>query len=140
MLERRSIAAAAEHEVRAVWNAATGPFGCVVKLCLLTAQRLDKVSQMKWSDVVDDAWVIDTAAREKGNAGELVLPELALSVVNAQPRFEGNAYVFASSRGERPTWASLQARRARLRCARAGKRRSCSPRGRSLKVFCTPVR
>ena len=40
-------------------------------------------------------WTIPTEAREKGNAGVLVLPEIALEIINAQPRFASNPYVFA---------------------------------------------
>jgi hypothetical protein len=37
-------------------GAAGGPFGGIVKLCLLTAQRRDKVAEMKRSDIIDGAW------------------------------------------------------------------------------------
>jgi integrase len=90
-----------DDEIRAVWSAASGPFGGIVKLSLLTARRRDKVVEMKWSDIVDGAWVIETEDREKGNADELVLPDLALALIEAQPRFAGSPYVFAG-RGERP--------------------------------------
>jgi integrase len=90
-----------DDEIRAVWNAAKGPFGGIVKLLLLSAQRLDKVVAMRWADIIDGAWIINTQVREKGNAGELLLPELALSIINAQPLFTSSPYVFAG-RGERP--------------------------------------
>jgi integrase len=89
-----------DDEIKAVWGAASGPFGGIVKLCLLTAQRLDKVATVKWDDIVDGVWNIDTEEREKGNARELVLPDLVLGVVEAQPRFAGSPYVFAG-RGAR---------------------------------------
>jgi integrase len=100
-----------DDEIRAVWSAASGPFGGIIKLCLLTAQRRDKVAEMKWSDIIDGSWVIETEDREKGNADELVLPDLALSLIEAQPRFAGGAYVFAG-RGERPFSGFLKAKAA----------------------------
>jgi integrase len=85
-------------ELRLVWQAAEadGSFGALIRLLLLTAQRREKVVSMKWSDVsVDGVWSIPTDPREKGNAGELKLPELALDIIRKQPRIRDNPYVFA---------------------------------------------
>jgi integrase len=90
-----------DEEIRAVWDASTGPFGGVVKMALLTGQRLDKLVTMKHDDIVDGVWVIETEEREKGNATELVLPDMALALIEAQPRFASSPYVFAG-RGKRP--------------------------------------
>jgi len=65
-------------------------------LLLLTGQRREKVAAMRWEDISSDrTWTIPTEKREKGNADELLLPQAALDIINAQPRFEGNPYVFA---------------------------------------------
>src|SRR5262249_47941998 len=72
-----------DDELRAVW-AINGQFGAFVKLALLTAQRRDKIATMKWDDLDGNVWTIATEAREKGNAGELVLPDLAMEIINAQ--------------------------------------------------------
>ena len=50
---------------------------------------------MKWGDVADGIWTISTDKREKGTAGIIKLPELALEIIEAQPRIAGNPYVFA---------------------------------------------
>jgi len=87
-----------DDELRAIWKAAeaNGTFGAMVRLLLLTAQRRDKVATMRWDDISPDGvWSIPTEKREKGNAGELVLPQVALDIINAQPRFTDNDYVFA---------------------------------------------
>ncbi len=87
-----------DDEIRAVWLAAdrAGPFGALVKLLLLTAQRFDKVRTIRWSDISPDGvWTIATEKREKGNAGVLQLPQSAIDIINAQPRFAGNPYIFA---------------------------------------------
>jgi len=83
-------------EIRTLWKATeSGTFGGIVRVLLLTGQRLDKVRTMKWDDIDDDGvWHIPSAAREKGNAGDLQLPKLALDVVRAQPRHASNPYVF----------------------------------------------
>jgi integrase len=91
-----------DDELKAVWRRAEAndTFGAIVRILLLTAQRLDKVASMKWVDVsIDGSWTIATESREKGNAGVLVLPEMASAIIRTLPRFESNPYVFAG-RGE----------------------------------------
>ena len=39
-------------------------------------------------------------SREKGNAGKLKLPQIALDIIQAQPRYVDNPYVFAGRNGE----------------------------------------
>ena len=60
-----------DDEIRQIWNNAEGTFGDFVKLLLLTAQRREKVINMKWDDVSDDGvWhVANGNKREKGTAG-----------------------------------------------------------------------
>jgi integrase len=87
-----------DDEIRSVWSVAeaNGTFGAFVRVLLLTGQRLDKVASMKWEDVsVDGAWTIQTDPREKGNAGELVLPQAATDILRTLPRYESNRFIFA---------------------------------------------
>ena len=90
-----------DSELRTIWRAAkaNGQFGAIVRLLLLTAQRREKITTMKWSDVENGVWTIDTAEREKGNAGALALPAQAVVIINSQPRVGDNPYVFAAGRG-----------------------------------------
>jgi integrase len=92
-----------DDEIRAIWKQAeaNGKFGAFVRLALLTAQRRAKVATMKWSDLDGAEWIIAKEPREKDNAGTLVLPQIALDIINAQPRFVDNPHVFAG-RGARP--------------------------------------
>jgi integrase len=97
-----------DDEIRAVWKVAeaNGQFGAIVRLCLLTAQRREKVASMAWSDIeVDGTWNIQAEDREKGNGGALVLPENALEIIREQKRFEDCPYVFAGrvARGRKTT-------------------------------------
>ena len=88
-------------EIRKVWAAAeaNGTFGAFVRLALLTGQRKEKVASMKWDDVVNGVWTIQSAEREKGNAGRVMLPQAALDIINAQPSFASNPYVLAGRSG-----------------------------------------
>jgi integrase len=88
-----------DDEIRALWQAADGTYGALLKVLLLTSQRKDKVATMKWDDVVDGIWRIVSAAREKSNAGTLQLPQAVLDLIAAQPRIAGNPYVFVGRGG-----------------------------------------
>jgi integrase len=92
-----------DDELRTIWKAAeaNGTFGSFIRLLLLTGQRKEKVATMQWSDIVNGTWIIKTEPREKGNGGELVLPQVALDIISAQPRLAGNPYVFGG-RGAAP--------------------------------------
>jgi integrase len=91
-----------DDEIRTLWSVAgkANGYGALLQLLLLTGQRLAKVVSMRWQDIAEDGtWTIPAEAREKTNAGELVLPKLALDIIRARPRFESNPYVLA---GQKP--------------------------------------
>ena len=93
-----------DDELRAVWaiTERIGVFGSFVRIALLTAQRRGKVATMRWDDMsVDGVWSIAAEDREKGNAGALRLPDLALEIIRAQSRIGENPYVFPG-RGDGP--------------------------------------
>jgi integrase len=94
-----------DDELRAVWNAADGTFGAMLKILLLTGQRREKVAAMRWEDIDGAIWTIPAEKREKGNAGVLVLPDLALEILNTQPRFASNPYVFAGEGSHIKSWS-----------------------------------
>lgn len=73
-------------EIHSLWDA-PGTYGDILRLCLLTGQRREKVASIKWDDIDGDVWTIATDAREKNNAGQLTLPAMALEIINHQPRF-----------------------------------------------------
>jgi integrase len=85
-----------DDELRAVWKTAeaNGSFGAFIRILLLTGQRRDKVAKMKWDHLIGKSWFIETEEREKGNAGELVLPQVAIDILKAQPKLVGNPFVF----------------------------------------------
>lgn len=90
-------------ELRAVWRAAdnSATFGAFVQVALLTAQRREKVLTMRWTDIHEGIWRIRCEPREKGNAGQLLLPRLALAIIRSQPMVVGSSYVF-TGRGAGP--------------------------------------
>ena len=102
-----------DDELRGIWQAAesSGVFGALVRMCLLTAQRSRKVAGMKWSDIENGAWTVPCGPREKSTGGTLVLPPLALAIIEAQPRLATNPHVLAG-RGAGPSRAWSAGKRA----------------------------
>ncbi|MGB2931456.1 MAG: integrase family protein [Methyloceanibacter sp.] len=85
-------------EVRDLWKL-DGTFADFAKTLLLTGQRRDKVAKMRWSDLnADGVWTLPTEKREKGNAGELLLPQPVLDLIYRQPKVAGCLYVFSTGR------------------------------------------
>jgi integrase len=85
-----------DDEICAVWCEAekSGSFGAIVRLALLTAQRREKLSTMRWEDIQHGVWTVPVETRGKGTGGELRLPALARDIIESMPRLEGNPYVF----------------------------------------------
>lgn len=86
-----------DDEIRAVWAAAsTGDtFGDLVRLLLLTVQRRERVSAMRWDEISAGDWCVPAEERAKGAGGVLRLPKLALEIIDARPRVGENPFVFA---------------------------------------------
>ena len=99
-----------DDEIRAVWRVAgeSGTYGALVKLLLLTGQRLSAVLKMKWSDISPmrwpsnepPTWTVATEEREKGNIGAVELPAAVLAILDALPRFADNPYVLAGRKNQ----------------------------------------
>ncbi len=50
---------------------------------------------MRWVDLHDTEWHMPSANREKGTGGVLVLPPMVVAIIQSQPRFADNPFVFA---------------------------------------------
>jgi integrase len=65
---------------------------------------------MQRDDIDDGVWMIRTEDGEKGNAGSLKLPQLALDIIARQPRLAGNEYLFPGrAAGRFNDWAKAKA-------------------------------
>ena len=84
-----------DDEIRALWNARVNPFQLAfVQLALLTAQRREKLLTMRWEDIRDGVSHIPSEKREKGTAGELVLSDAAMIILDSLPHIDGDPKVF----------------------------------------------
>ena len=62
-----------DDEIRRVWTACEelGSYGALIRMLLLTTQRLDKVLTMAWVDIdADGVWRIPTVSKEKNPTAE----------------------------------------------------------------------
>lgn len=102
--ERRRARKLSDEEIRIVWHAASeqGIFGALVKFLLLTCQRREKASTIKRSDLRRNLWEIASEKREKTSAGALRLPRMAMDIIDAQPIYNSNPYVFPAESGRGP--------------------------------------
>jgi integrase len=90
-----------DEEIRQLWHAdANQQFLDLLKVCLLTAQRRDKIATMRWDDIKDGVWTIPSDERDKGTAGILRLSFPAMAIIEQQPRLLNNSFVFAIRHGK----------------------------------------
>jgi integrase len=88
-----------DREIAELWEA-TGLFGNFTKFALLTAQRKEKIMEMRWSDVCNGVWEIQKGERQKGTGEVLPLPQAALGIVEDQRRINSaSPFVFADPNG-----------------------------------------
>jgi integrase len=95
-------------ELAAVWKGAQlvgYPFGPIVKLLILTAQRRNEVAHMQWSQIDLEAglWSLPSELTKNGRPHLVPLAPEALSLLKTLPRFTSD-YVFPA-RGEHPAFA-----------------------------------
>jgi hypothetical protein len=87
-----------------VWNAADGdgwPFGPLIKLLMLTGQRLAEVGGMRWEelDLEQKLWTLPAERVKNGQRHEVPLSDAAIAVLRAAPRIKTTrGYVFATRR------------------------------------------
>jgi integrase len=89
-------------EVRSIWVAAPNlgwPFGPLIQLLLLTAQRREEVAGMRWSEVYADGstWVIPAERAKNGRAHVVHLAPAAREIITALPRINSTDLLFTTT-------------------------------------------
>ncbi|RWO88554.1 site-specific integrase [Mesorhizobium sp.] len=95
------------NEMKTVWKAAEKcgyPFGPMVQLLLLTGQRRDEISQLKWSEMSDDLEAIKLEASRTKNSRPHSVPiaPLTKKIIESLPRIvdadgKPSEYVFTTT-------------------------------------------
>ena len=89
-------------ELKRLWaetEALRAPFGSVLKLLILTGQRLGEVGGMRWSelDLPARLWSLPKERVKNGRAHTVPLSPQALAIIEATPRIAGCDYVFTTN-------------------------------------------
>ena len=104
-----------DDEIAAFW-VATGrlgnPFGPLLRLMLLTAQRESEVAGMRWSEIDGTIWTIPGNRAKNAKPHIVHLSALALEILGTVPRIVGQDLLFSGT-GARPV-SGFSAAKARL--------------------------
>lgn len=109
-------------EITAVWTACGSlgfPFGPLIRMMLITAQREGECAGMRWCDVNLDGriWVLPREQTKADRAHSVPLSELALETLAAVPRLHDgtHAMIFSTTGTTKPSgWGRAKERLDRL--------------------------
>lgn len=106
-----------ESELRAIWSGASGlgwPFGPLIQLLLLTAQRREEVAGMRWTEISADGstWVIPAERSKNGRAHIVHLAPAAKDILRQLPRLNSTDLIFTTT--ERSPVSGFSKAKARL--------------------------
>jgi integrase len=95
-----------DDELRAVWNSADAlgyPSGGIVKLLILTGQRLREIGNLGWQEVdLDKRVIIIPSSRMKNKRAHAIpLAPMALELLKSLPHFKAS-HVFTTTSGAKP--------------------------------------
>lgn len=114
--ERKRDRVHSEEEIRLLWLAAGRvgwPFGPFLRLLILTAQRLNEVAGMRWSeiDLGQAMWTIPAERAKNGCAHHVPLSPAAAEIIRSLPRLDSSDLVFTTT-GRTPIsgWTRAKAR------------------------------
>ncbi|MFI4935209.1 MAG: tyrosine-type recombinase/integrase [Caulobacterales bacterium] len=88
-------------EIARVWRAADAlgyPFGPIVQLLILTAQRRGEVGELRWPEIDGDVWRLPDARAKRGKGHVIPLSPRAVRILAKQKRVEGTDLVFTTTR------------------------------------------
>jgi integrase len=100
--ERHRDRVLSDGEIARLWSASEElgyPFGPLLQLLLLTAQRRGEVAEMRWSQVDFErhVWTIPSEGAKNGRAHDVPLSDMALEVLRTLPRFVRSDFVFTTN-------------------------------------------
>jgi integrase len=96
-----------DNEIRLLWKVTgdtTYPLGPLVRMLLVSGQRLREIAHGDWRevDLGEALWIVPGERMKNGDAHEVPLSPLALDLLGSLPRFQGGRFMFSSTGGRRP--------------------------------------
>jgi integrase len=103
-----------DDEIRAFWQACemlNPPFGPVLRLCLLTAARLNEVAALRWDELVDGEIRLPGQRTKNHREHTIPLAPLAQQIIAGVQRFPNSELVFTTT-GTTPVsgWSKVKNR------------------------------
>jgi integrase len=89
-------------ELRLVWQALNGgQYATIIKLLMLTAQRVNEIAGLRWSEIDFDHGVISLPAQRTKNARphDIPMAPTLRALLEAQPKIDGRDLVFGKPGG-----------------------------------------
>jgi integrase len=89
-------------ELRAIWRALEdNEYGTIVRLLMLTGQRLNEIAGLRWSEIDFDRGVLSFPGSRTKNARphELLMSVQVRALLSALPKKEGRDFAFGKGRG-----------------------------------------
>jgi integrase len=89
-------------ELRLIWQALNGgQYATIIKLLMLTAQRVNEIAGLRWSEIDFDGGVISLPAERTKNARahEIPIAPTLRTLLQAQPKIDGRDLVFGKPAG-----------------------------------------
>jgi integrase len=89
-------------ELRLVWKAlGDNQYSTIIKLLLLTGQRMNEIAALRWSEIDFDRGVISLPGErtKNGRPHEVPMAPTVRSLLAAQPRSNGRDFVFGEGAG-----------------------------------------
>jgi integrase len=102
-----------DDELRAVWQATErgGVFNQIVRMLMLTGQRLEEVAGMAWAELSADLtyWTIPAARAKNAQDSIVPLSPQAQAILRSAGRYEGNELVFPGKYSTFSGWSKAKA-------------------------------
>lgn len=106
-----------DSELRDVWRAAERlghPYGHLIRLLILTAQRRGEVAGLSRGELDGDGWKLPSE-RSKNGKGHLVpLSAQARAILDDSPQIDGSDLIFAGQSGEVTGWSVFKSKLDRI--------------------------
>lgn len=82
-----------------IWEKLDWPFGPIFKLLLVTGQRRNEVTTMKWSNInlETKTWTIPRDVAKNDRTHEVPLSDLALGIIDTLPHIKNCDYIFSTT-------------------------------------------
>jgi integrase len=88
-------------ELRRIWvctDALGHPYGQLIKLLMLTAQRRNEVAGLHWSEIEGNSWKLPDARAKRGKGHLVPLSPRAVAILEELPRIGDSKLVFTTGR------------------------------------------